>query len=377
MSKLSIVQLVPEMDEGGVEGETLDVACDLVANGYRSIVISDGGRLVPTLLKNGVEHFNWPGIGSKNPRCLPNILKLRKLMLKESIDLLHLRSRLPAWVGWLAWNSLPGVKRPALLTSFHGFYSINKYSEIMTKGQRVVAVSKVIKNHIIENYPSASDKIEVIYGGVDENIFCPNSISESRKQKLIDKWGLEGCTGPIILLPGRLTEWKGQLTFIEALSLLKETPFKALCVGSIPENSYSQLLFEKVRKFGLEKKIHFTGHCDDMPAALLVSDIVVSASSTQPEAFGKVAIEAMAMEKPVVATKHGGSLETVVDGQTGWLVPPSNPIAMAGAIRQAIESPAECRLRGESGRKRVVDSFSIKSMCNQTLDLYQRLITKK
>lgn len=374
LKKLTIVQIVPEMEEGGVEGETFDLAVELARRGYRSIVISAGGRLVDRLLEAGVEHFSWPGIGSKNFSCLPNIARLRKLMLAEKVDVLHLRSRLPAWVGWLAWKSLPAAKRPALLTTFHGFYSINCYSKIMTRGQRVVAVSKSIKDHIVKNYDINPAKIDLIYGGVDEKVFSPEVATPERIGFLRNKWGVKDCNVPVILLPGRLTEWKGQDVFIDALTKIKERPFMALCVGDIPENSYTELLRKKINSNGLSDKVVLAGHCDDMPAALAFCDIVVSASSTQAEAFGKVAIEAMAMAKPVIATRHGGSLETVVDGKTGWLVPPLDGEAMAQALEEALVDREERERRGRAGRLRVQENFTVDVMYNKSIELYHAIV---
>lgn len=374
---LSVIQIVPEMDEGGVEGETLDLAQDLVRRGHRSIVISAGGRMVAALEKSGVEHLLWPNIGSKNFSCLPYIGKLREFILKEKIDILHLRSRLPAWVGWLAWKSLKQSQRPGLLTTFHGFYSINSYSAIMTKGQKVVAVSRSIKEHIEKNYPIDPSLIEVIYGGVDNKLFSPENVGMDRVDALRTQWGLGHDGVPVLLLPGRLTRLKGQDIFLNALAQLKDINFKAICVGDIPQNAYVQSLLHKIEENGLGDKVRFVGHCDDMPAAFYLSDIVVSASSTHPEAFGKIAIEAMSMSKPVVATAHGGSLEIVLPGETGWLVPPLDSSVMADALQEAILNKGEREARGVCGRKRVIENFTIEVMCDRTVEIYQHLIELK
>lgn len=373
---LSVIQIVPEMDEGGVEGETFDLAVDLVRRGHRSIVISAGGRLVSTLERAGVEHLLWPNIGAKNLSCLPYIGRLREFILKEKVDILHLRSRLPAWVGWLAWKSLKQSQRPGLLTTFHGFYSVNSYSAIMTKGQRVVAVSQSIKEHIEKNYSIEPSLIEIIYGGVDHKKFDPENVDQSRVDVLRKQWGLENNNLPVVLLPGRLTQWKGQDVFVDALLKLKEVDFQAICVGDIPENSYVELLQKTITSAGAEKKIHLVGHCDDMPAAFYLSDIVVSASSTQAEAFGKIAIEGMSMAKPVVATAHGGSLETVKAGETGWLVPPLDSSAMADALQEALKNKSERESRGVRGRERVINYFSIDVMCEKNVFLYEGLVGK-
>jgi len=377
--ELTVVQLLPELDEGGVEGETLDLAIYLANHGYRSIVISGGGRLVPVLEKNGCQHIHWPFVGEKSFRCLPYILKLRNYLLQEHVDVLHLRSRLPAWIGYLAWKSLPYEKRPSLITTFHGFYSVNSYSAIMTKGERVAAVSETIKSHIVQNYRVDSGKISLIHGGFDTEIFSPENVGADRVDKLRDKWlTAEQAKGPVIVLPGRLTQWKGQDVFIESLARLKQLPFTGLMIGDTEEHSsYTRKLRERLRHHQMEDRILLVGHCSDMPAALMLSDLVVSASSTQPEAFGKVAIEAMAMAKPVIATAHGGSLETVIPGVTGWLVPPLDVDAMTTALREALSNPVDSARLGQEGRRWVNERFTARAMCEKTVELYREAYEAK
>ena len=334
--------------------------------------------MVPLLERGGCEHIYWQHIGEKSSRCLKYIQKLRNLMSEEKIDVLHLRSRLPGWIGYLAWKMLPVETRPALVTSFHGFYSVNKYSTIMTKGEKVIAVSKTIRDHIIDNYGLDPQKIELIHGGFETQCFDPALVSPDRLATLKRKWHLDDQQLPVVVLPGRLTQWKGQEVFIDCLALIRDIPFIALCVGDTEENqSYTKKLQEKIRDGGLEEKVKLVGHCSDMPAAMLLADVVVSASSSQPEAFGKVAIEAMAMGRPVIATAHGGSLETVVDGVNGWLVPPSNPQVMADALRQALADRNKLTRMGEAGKTWVHQHFTASLMCSKTVDLYLRLIREK
>jgi len=376
--KLTIVQIVPEMDEGGVEGETYDFAVYLARTGHRSIVISGGGRLVAQLEKRGVEHVTWKDVGSKNIRCLKYIPRLRKFITQEKVDILHLRSRLPAWIGYLAWKFLEETKRPVLVTSFHGFYSVNSYSTIMTKGEQVIAVSGVIRDHILDNYRIDAQRISLIHGGYDEHIFNPEKVESSRLQKLRDSWGVDNGRRPIIMLPGRLTMWKGQDVFIEALIRIKDLDFLALCVGHTEENSsYTRKLKDQISANGLEDRVKLVGHCDDMPAALLISDLVVSASSSQPEAFGKVAIEAMAMARPIIATRHGGSLETVKDKETGWLVDPGDPGALARTLRDILGARDQLAVFGQQGRDWVEKHFTATRMCEKTFDVYQHLLQEK
>lgn len=376
--KLTVVQIVPEMDEGGVEGETLDFAVYLARKGHRSIVISGGGRLVSQLQDSGVEHILWKNVGSKNVHCLKYIPKLKQFIIREKVDVLHLRSRLPAWIGYLAWKSMDDNRRPALITSFHGFYSVNSYSTIMTKGERVIAVSGGIKDHILDNYPIDRSKIRLVHGGYDANIFDPQKVNGERVRKLREAWAVGEAERPVIMLPGRFTFWKGQDVFIDALIAIKDLDFLALCVGAAEENSsFVRKLRDKIETNKLEDKIKLVGHCNDMPAALSLADLVVSASSSQPEAFGKVAIEAMAMAKPIIATKHGGSLETVKDNETGWLVEPGDSEVLARAMRKVIGDKDQLAIIGNNGKTWVEQHFTATRMCEKTLQLYKELLEEK
>ncbi len=341
-------------------------------------MISGGGRLVPLLEESGGEHITWDHIGEKSIRCLKYINRLRRFFIEENIDIVHLRSRLPAWIGYMAWKMMPPILRPALVTTFHGFYSVNSYSTIMTKGEKVIAVSKVITNHILEHYRVDKSKIELVHGGCDTKAFDPDVVSPERVSALRKKWQIPEDETPVIMLPGRLTQWKGQDVFIESLAHINSLPFYAVCVGETEENSsFTKKLLDRIRRHNLQDKVKLVGHCSDMPAALMVADLVVSASSSQPEAFGKVAIEAMAMSKPVVSTRHGGSLETIVENETGWFVPPSNPYQMADAIKKVILNRELLTEAGKKGRNWVQQNFTAFRMCEKTLWLYERIYQDK
>lgn len=376
--KLTVVQVLPELDEGGVEGETVDLAIYLVQQGHNSVVISGGGRLVSQLERAGCTHIHWPHIGEKSVRCLQYIPLLRKYLLSHKIDIFHLRSRLPAWIGIAAWKLLPKELRPGLLTTFHGFYSVNSYSRIMTRGQYVAAVSETIRDHIITNYKIAPEKIRLIYGGFDRDEFCPEKISPARADDLRSKWIPDHIDQKVIILPGRLTQWKGHELFVDAFAALESKNIIGLLVGDTEENpSYTKRLRDKIANYGLQNNIRLVGHCSDMPAAFQLADLVVSASSSQPEAFGKVAIEAMAMEKPVIATAHGGSLETVLPGKTGWLVPPNDALSMSKTIREAISNPELLKEYGRTGRQWVNEQFTSEQMCRNTVNLYREIAESK
>ncbi len=374
---MKVVQVVPELEEGGVEGETVDMAVYLARKGHESIVVSGGGRMVRTLEKAGCRHLCWSHVGTKNLRCLRYIRKFYHFLEKERVDILHLRSRLPAWLGYLAWRALPSWKRPALVTSFHGFYSVNRYSKIMTQGERVIAVSQGIKTHILDNYGDIAEKIAVIHSGFDEQSFVPEKVSAERVALLRKAWGLEDVRVPVVILPGRITLLKGHDFFIDSLAEVK-LPFLALCIGDIDKkNSFLRKVQEKIVRHGLQDKVRFVGHCDDMPAALSLGDVIVSASSSQAEAFGKVAIEAMAMEKPVIATGHGGSLETVLDGKTGWLVEPFNVKQLAACITSCLSDSATAVSVGRAGRRWVFEHFTNEVACCKTEALYQEMLLAK
>jgi len=368
--------MLPELNAGGVERGTLELAAYLSALGHQSTVISGGGRMVPELEANGSRHITWP-VGRKSPLVLKYFLPLRRFLIHEAVDILHVRSRVPAWIAFWVWKSLPESVRPRFVTTFHGYYSINAYSAIMTKGERIIAISKGILSHMVDHYGVEAERIELIYRGVDEKIFDPSIVSSVRMNHLRKLWKIENALLPIIVLPGRLSPWKGQDCFIQSLSRITDLQWTALCIGDKEENPFRfQELQQMVSRLGLEKRIRFVGHCEDMPAAMMLSDVVVSASSSEPEAFGRTVVEAQAMGKPVVATAHGGSLETVLDGKTGWLVPPQDTDSLSHALANAILNKNLCREFGREGRKWVMDNFTVRRMCEKTLNVYEQLLNR-
>jgi glycosyltransferase involved in cell wall biosynthesis len=377
--KLTIAQILPEMDSGGVEMVTLEFGSFLAEKGHRSIVVSKEGRLVPELVKNGSEHISCPHIGEKSPRCLPYIPWLRKFILEEKVDVLHLRSRLPAWVAYLAWKSLPVKKRPLLMTTFHGFYSVNAYSAVMTKGQKVIAISHAISDHIKREYHTPEDRIQIIYEGIDENQFDSHEIDNKRLDAVKKSWGFaqsvqsDKSNTLVILLPARITRLKGHDIFIESLSLIRSLNWIAVCAGSHDFNSsYLDSLKRMVAEKGLENRILFPGDCEDMPAAIKLSSIVVS-SSSEPESFGRAAVEAQSMNTPVVATAHGGAIETIHHNRTGILVKPGSADEMAAALKKIMENKDVYTALSSQGRDRVKQLFTKRVMCEKTLALYLNL----
>lgn len=373
--KIKVIQMLPELNSGGVERGTLELGSFLSEKGHQSTVISGGGRLVPRLEQEGSSHITWP-VGKKRPATFKYILPLRKLLLDQKIDILHLRSRVPAWLGYLAWKTMPPSKRPTLVTTFHGFYSINKYSAIMTKGEKVIAISRLIAEHIKENYHIPEEKIVTIHRGVDTDAFDPAIVSEERLAILRKQWQIDDDQSPFIVLPGRISPWKGHDILIRALAELKDFAWTAVFIGDTAENQrISSNLRDMLCEYQLTDRVKFVGHCDDMPAAYLLADIVISAASTEPEAFGRVAVEAAAMGKPIIASAHGGSLETVLPGKTGWLVKPNDAKGLSEALAQAIPDDDLCRKLGKQGQAWVRDNFTVAGMCEKTLALYEELLS--
>jgi len=372
---LTIVQLLPDLISGGVERGTLEIGAFLADQGHRSIVISNGGPMVVSLLDNGSEHIKMP-IGQKSPMTLMCIPKLRQVFISENVDIIHLRSRVPAWAGLIAAKSISEKNRPKIITTFHGFYSINKYSAVMTKGELVIAVSNPIKDHIQTVYKIPESKIQLINRGVDTIQFGPGLVSVERENKLKKEWGLDHKTGPFIILPGRFTRLKGHSLLIEALEKIKQLSWTTIFIGDENENPrYAQFLKQAVKKSGLEQKIIFAGHVNDMPAAYKISDLTISAS-IYPESFGRVAIESQAMGVPVIATALGGSLETIRDKITGWLCPCKDVDLFSKALTEAISNPEIRKKYGRQGQKWVLENFTTQQMCEQTVSVYHRLMDK-
>ncbi len=370
---ITVVQMLPELESGGVERGALEVGRYLRRHGHRSIVISAGGRLVERLQEEGSEHFAWQ-VGRKTPVCLKYILPLRRLLVQEKVDILHLRSRLPAWIGYLAWKSLPEKLRPKLVTTFHGFYSVNAYSAVMTRGQKVIAISTAVADHIRQCYRVPQERIIRIFRGVDETEFSPGVVNPERVASLRESWNLDADSGPVVMLPGRLTRLKGHDVFFKALAEVRSLPWTAVCVGDAENPSYAAELRSLIKRLGLENRVRLAGHCEDMPAAYLVADVVVSATSGEAEAFGRIAVEAQAMGRPVIASAHGGSLETVLDGETGRLFTPGDPQSLAVALGELLSSSALREKYAQAARNWVQQRFTVETMCGETLKVYESLL---
>lgn len=371
-----VMQVLPALVTGGVERGAVDMAVALAEAGWKAIVVSEGGPMVRELTRAGAEHVTLP-VASKNPLVIrSNALKLADLITTHGVDIVHARSRAPAWSAWIAAQATGAH----YVTTFHGTYNLGwfglkqKYNAVMTRGERVIAISDFIAEHARRIYGLDPDRIRVVHRGIDMARFDPARVSPERIIQLAQKWRLpDGYQ--VIMLPGRLTRWKGQSVLIEALALLGRHDVRCLLVGSDQgRTGYREELVELVKRRGLTDVVHLVDECSDMPAAYMLTDVVVSAS-TDPEAFGRVAVEGQAMGRPVIATAHGATDETVLPGRTGWLTAPGDPQALAQALDRFLALSAEERgLMAQDAMDFVRAKFSKEAMCARTLDVYREVL---
>lgn len=376
---MTILQVLPALGgSGGVERGTVEIAGCISAQGWRSLVASSGGARVYQLQRAGAEHIELP-LHSKNPLTIyANIAKLEKLIKTQGIDLVHVRSRAPAWSAYYACKRT----NTAFVTTFHGTYSVGSafkriYNSVMTRGDRVIAISKFIAGHLKQMYGAPGEKIRVIHRGVDLDSFNPALVNAERVITLAQTWRLDDGF-PVLMLPGRLTRWKGQAVFIEAIAALGRKDIRCVLVGSDQGRSgYRKELERLIEANGLNSVVRIVDHCDDMPAAYMMADVVVSAS-TDPEAFGRVVVEAQALGRPVVAPDHGGACETIIDGETGWLFPPGDKMALAAVMQKALDLDEDGRRAfAAKAAKSVSDNFSKDLMCAKTLSVYREVLQER
>ncbi len=310
MGRLTVVQMLPALESGGVERGTLEVGKHLVEHGHRSIVISAGGRLVDQLRREGSEHLAWE-VGRKSPLTLVRYVgRLRRYLADQGVDILHLRSRMPAWVGYWAWKGMPEGARPHLVTTVHGPYSVNRYGSVMTRGERVIAISRLIVDYLHQHYPEVSDaRIRLIYRGVDPAHF-PHGFRPS--QEWLASWHRDypGLTGKrLITLPARITRWKGQEDFLHLVARVRSVvpDVHGLLVGETKgrKTRFLDELQQLATRLGVADAVTFVGHRNDLREIMAISRVVLSLSR-EPEAFGRVSLEALSLGVPVVAYAHGG-----------------------------------------------------------------------
>ena len=373
---MKILQILPALDIGGVERGTIEIARALAAAGVESAVASAGGQLVAELDALGVPHFALP-LDSKNPLViLRNATRLADLARREGFTILHARSRAPAWSAYLAARRAGAT----FLTTFHGVYGTSPrllkipYNRVMAKGEKVIAVSNFVKRHVMETYGVPEERIVRIHRGADTRTFRPDAVAPAQAAARKAELGFAPDM-PVVTLPGRLTRWKGQAILLDALARMRRRPLGCLLAGSDQgRTDYTAELKAMAARLPPETKVTFLNHASDMPCIYALSDIVVSASSDQPEAFGRVIPEAQAMGVITVGTAHGGACETIDDGATGFLVPPGDPAALAAKLEEVLDLPDDRKAAMRAAALASVRaSFSTDRMCADTLALYRSL----
>jgi glycosyltransferase involved in cell wall biosynthesis len=371
----AVLQVLPRLVTGGAERGAVDIAVALAEAGGTSLVASEGGPMEHELKRGGVSHIKVP-LASKNPLVMrSNIGRLASIIEAHNVDIVHARSRAPAWSA----HSAAKQTGRHFVTTFHGNYEASSaikryYNGIMVKGERVIANSEFTARHIREVYKIDPGHIRVIRRGVDLDRFDPERVSAERVIQLANRWRLPDGV-PVVMLPGRLTRWKGHTILIEALATLGDLELLCVIVGSDQGRAAYRSEIEKlISRSGLDSRVFLPGHCDDMPAAYMLSDVVVCAS-TVPEAFGRVVSEAQAMGCPVVASDHGGAREQVVGNRTAFLYPPHDATQLAKMIRRALVLDADKREHlAEEARAHVVANFDKHHMCAATLALYREIL---
>ena len=381
-TKINVLQVIPKLGYGGAETGCYDIAHYLAEQDCGSFIATSGGDLLKFVKKNKVGIFKIP-VQSKNPILIfLNSILLSFFIIIKKINIVHARSRAPAWSCYFACL----LTNTVFVTTFHGTYNFKSkikkfYNSIMLRSKLTIAGSNFIFSHINENYSeylNKKKKLRVIFRGINVDYFSQKNISILKQEKLKREWNLDPNKFTI-MMPGRLTYWKGQEKFIEALNILIEdyniTNFQAILLGSDQGRKvYTKKLNSLVERYSLTKKIKFIDHCKEMPLAYSLADVIVSAS-IEPEAFGRVAVESQSMGKPIVASNIGGSKETVISKKTGFLYKHDDPRELAKNLNTVIQlSQEELKLIGNEGRKNVTKKFDVEVMCDSNLREYKKLI---
>ena len=381
-SNIKVLQVIPKLGYGGAETGCYDIAHYLPENNCGSYIVTSGGDLLKFINKEKVKIIKLP-VQSKNPIIIfINFLALVGIILVNNISIIHARSRAPAWSCLFA-AKLTGRK---FVTTFHGTYNFKSkikkfYNSVMVRSDLIIAGSNFIFSHIKQNYSKyldAKKKLLVIFRGINVDYFDPSTKLDIDEIKLLKKWQIEKDK-KIILLPGRLTEWKGQEVFLDAINLvnieLGYEAFYAVILGSDQgRDLYKKKLIRLTEQHRMTSQIKFIDHCKDMALAYKVADIVVSAS-IEPEAFGRVAVEAQSMEKPIIASNIGGSNETVVDEKTGFLFESNNAKSLSQKILKTLFlDEVLLKSMGKEGRKNIIKKFNVEKMCFSTYSEYKRIL---
>ena len=372
---LTVLQVLPALDTGGVERGTIEIVQAIVRAGGSALVASSGGRLVAAVERAGGTHITLK-LASKNPtRIWSNAARLAFLIRAADVDIVHARSRAPAWSAWLACRRTC----TRFVTTWHGVYSENapgkrRFNAVMARGERVIAISHFIAARVLSRYNVDPSRLRIIPRGIDPAQFDPAAVSPHRIARLAAEWQLPE-EGPTIMLPARLTRWKGHSVMLDALAQLERQDACLVMVGAEQgRKKFRKELLSRAQALGLSDRIRLVGHCEDMPAALMLADIVVN-PSIEPEPFGRTVIEAQAMGRPVVVSDQGGTVETVEHGVTGWRVRPGDPAALAAALDALFRlSPPEREALGARARASVIANYTTEAMQNATLDVYRELL---
>lgn len=370
-----ILQIIPALGAGGAEQGCIDVAAELVNAGAQAIIVSNGGPRVHELARSGAVHIEMP-VHSKNPLVMAqNIRRIRNLILRYNVNIVHARSRAPAWSAYRACKGTAAH----FMTTCHAPYNISGklkrfYNSSITRGERIIAISNFVARYLQEQYHAPAEKIRLIPRGIALDRFHPTAVTPQRLITLAQEWRIPDGAN-VIILPGRLTRWKGHHVLIDAMERLKRDDIFCVLIGSDQgRTKYREELEEAIKAKNLGGHVRLVDHCNDMPAAYMLASIAVC-PSTDPEGFGRIPVEAQAMGRPIIASDHGGAQETIIRGETGWLVKPGDAKELASAINEALALTANQRsILATRAMAHIAHNFTREQMMDKTLDVYAELL---
>ncbi len=373
-----IMQVIPSLGAGGAEQGCIDIAAEIVKAGGEAIVVSNGGYRISELARVGATHIDLP-VHSKNPIVMwRNIGRLKRLIKKHNVNIVHARSRAPAWSAWRACQG----NDAHFMTTCHAPYNISGeakrlYNGSIAHGEIVIAISRYVAKYLTDNYNISDDRIRLIHRGIPMERFDPQTVNAGRMIEIAKDWRIPDGAN-IIMMPGRITRWKGHHVLIDAMAKLDNDDVFCVMIGSDQgRTEYRKELDDSIAAKDLGNRVRIIDQCHDMPAAYMLSTVVVSAS-TDPEGFGRIPVEAQAMGRPIIASDHGGAQETVIRGETGWLIPPADPDALAQALKEALSlDPEQRAVLASRSMENVAAHFTKNIMAQKTLDVYSEFLQKQ